>query len=73
MENNKKLKDRPETVDASGTPVRRPDENIIDGANHDDQLENLQANAANKPVNHEDETGVPPNVGREPRDGDRNG
>jgi len=73
MENNKDSNERPETVDASGTPVRKPDENIIDGANHDDQLENLQANAANEPVNPDDEIGVSPSAGREPKNGNPNG
>jgi len=73
MENNENSNERPETVDASGTPVRKPDENIIDGANHDDQLENLQANAANEPVNPDEEIGVSPNAGREPKNGDPNG
>jgi len=72
MKHNQNDKVNEGGFDAPKTPVRRAAENIIEGANQEDQLEQMKKQAekdsANSTKSHE--IGAPPNKGREPKSGE---
>lgn len=72
MKHNQNDKINKGGFDAPKTPVRDAAENIIEGANQEDQLEQMKKQAekdsANSTKSHE--IGTPPNKGREPKSGE---